>query len=71
MTHTLEVCPAIEDHHHRMVAQLLACCERDPQRRRDHRLAMLERFPAADRDAVKTAFNQVLKARNQAKERTR
>ena len=46
-----------------MVAEVLACVDRDPQRRRSHRLAKIETFPENERATVKQLVNRVLEER--------
>ena len=50
-------------HIRQMVAELLACCDPDPIRRRDHRIQKLASFPESEREAVKSVFNRAIEAR--------
>jgi hypothetical protein len=64
MTTITQANPGIPHHIEVMVAEVLACHNPDPERRKAHRLQKLETFPESDRAAVREATNRVLKARN-------
>jgi hypothetical protein len=64
MTTITQIQPNIPDHIERMVAEVLACVDPDPERRRAHRIAKLESFPAEHQAAVRDVTNRVIQARN-------
>lgn len=47
-----------------MVAEVLACRDPDPTKRREHRISKLASFPESDRDQVRAITNRVIKARS-------
>lgn len=55
--------PNIPFHIEQMVAEVLACRDPQPEKRRAHRLQKIESFPETDRAQVRDATNRVLKAR--------
>lgn len=61
--------PGIADHLVRMVAEVLACRDPDPEKRRAHRIQKLESFPESERAEVREATNRVIKARLEARQR--
>jgi hypothetical protein len=70
MTTITQANPNIPHHFEVMVAELLACCEKDPERRKAHRLQKLESFPESDRASVRDATNRVIQARNDQRRNT-
>lgn len=64
MTTIHQTQPNIPDHIERMVAEVLACVDPDPERRRAHRIAKLESFPVEHQAAVRDITNRVIQARN-------
>ena len=46
------------------VAEILACCDSDPERRRAHRRRKLEEYPAELRDRIRAECNRRIEARN-------
>lgn len=68
MTPTItQACPGIALHLERMVAEVLACRDPDPEKRRAHRIQKIESFPESDRAEVREATNRVIKARNDSR----
>lgn len=65
MTAITQIQPNIPSHLERMVAEVLACVDPDPERRRAHRIAKLESFPVEHQAAVRDITNRVIVARNQ------
>lgn len=58
-----QICPHLREHQLVQLAEILACADPDPQRRREHRLAKLATCPADDQLALRAAFDQVLRVR--------
>lgn len=61
---TGQVCRGISDRDHKMVAEILACCDPDPERRREHRRQKLVSFPIDAQDRVRQYVNAVITARS-------
>lgn len=59
--------PGISDHLVQMVAEVLACRDPNPEKRRAHRIAKIESFPESDRADVREATNRVIQARIDAR----
>lgn len=58
-----QICPHLRDHQLAQLAEIMACADPDPKRRREHRMAKLSSYPLEDQVVVRAAFNQVLKVR--------
>jgi hypothetical protein len=49
-----------------MVAEVLACCDPDPAKRREHRISKLASFAEDHQAQVRDITNRVIEARNAA-----
>lgn len=67
MTSIRQIAPTISDTVERMVAEVLACADTDPERRREHRRAKVRSYPEEDRKEVTRVANGVLRARFEAR----
>jgi len=66
MTTTQQATPGISDRDHRMAAEILACCDPDPVRRREHRRQKLASFPTDAQERVRSIVNKVIQSRSKS-----
>lgn len=58
--------PNIDHQTLQMVAELLACVDPDPARRKQHRITKLASFPAEHQERVRDITNRVIEARTRS-----
>lgn len=66
MIRLTQVAPNLPPHIERMAAEILACCDPDPEIRRQHRRDKLATFEGQHQAEVREVVNRVIKARAEA-----